>query len=268
MSVFKSEIEQEYDDKRRKRRAVNLAHAEKGVVFFDLDMALIEEGVRIGRGTYIGPSVILTGDTEIGEDCVIGQSCRIENSKIGKGCHVDQSVVTNSEVGENTAVGPFAYMRPGCIVGSRCKIGDFVEIKNSVIGDDTKVSHLSYIGDADLGKGINVGCGVVFVNYDGRDKHRSAVEDGAFIGCNSNIISPVTIGRGAYVTAGSNVPVDVPAGSMVVTRSYVDITKKSGDGDSDEHMIFVNKPLQIREDWVEQRGLLKNRLEKLEGKDS
>jgi bifunctional UDP-N-acetylglucosamine pyrophosphorylase/glucosamine-1-phosphate N-acetyltransferase len=246
MGVFKSEIEQEYDDKRRKRRAVNLTHAGNGVVFFDLDMALIEENVKIGRGTYIGPSVILTGDTEIGEDCVIGQSCRIENSRIGKGSSVDQSVIKDSVVGEATAVGPFAYMRPGSTVGARCKIGDFVEVKNSVIGDDTKISHLTYIGDADLGKGINVGCGVVFVNYDGRDKHRSTVGDGAFIGCNVNIISPVTIDGGSYVAAGSTVSHRVPSGALLVARPDA----------------------QLREGWVAKRGLLKDRLEKMEGKDS
>ncbi|MDR0876074.1 MAG: UDP-N-acetylglucosamine diphosphorylase [Clostridiales Family XIII bacterium] len=246
MGVFKSEIEQEYDEKRKKRRAVNLSHAEKGVVFFDLDMAHVEEGVVIGAGTYIGPAVVITGDTEIGDDCVIGQNCRIENSRIGGGCHVDQSVVTNSEVGENTAVGPFAYMRPGSFVGARCKIGDFVEIKNSVIGDDTKISHLSYIGDADLGTNINVGCGVVFVNYDGREKHRSTVGDGAFIGCNVNIISPVTIESGSYVAAGSTVSRRVPSGALLVARPSA----------------------QVREGWVEKRGLLKDRLEKLEGKDS
>jgi bifunctional UDP-N-acetylglucosamine pyrophosphorylase/glucosamine-1-phosphate N-acetyltransferase len=246
MSVFKSEIEQEYDEKRKKRRAVNLAHAEKGVVFFDLDMAHVEASVRIGRGTYIGPAAVITGDTEIGEDCVIGQNCRIENSKIAQGCYVDQSVVTNSVVGEESAVGPFAYMRPGSVVGARCKIGDFVEIKNSTIGADTKVSHLTYIGDADLGKGVNVGCGVVFVNYDGRDKYRSSVGDGAFIGCNVNVISPVTIEGGSYVAAGSTVTHRVPAGALLVARPTA----------------------QLREGWVERRGLLKDRLEKLEGQNS
>jgi bifunctional UDP-N-acetylglucosamine pyrophosphorylase/glucosamine-1-phosphate N-acetyltransferase len=245
MGVFKSEIEQEYEDKRKKRRALNLAYAEKGVVFFDLDMAHIEEGVLIGRGSYIGPAVVITGHTEIGEDCVIGQNCRIENSRIAKACHIEQSVVIDSVVGNQTVVGPFAYMRPGSAVGARCKIGDFVEIKNSVIGDDTKVSHLSYIGDADLGQGINIGCGVVFVNYDGKDKHRSTVGDGAFIGCNANIISPVTIESGSYVAAGSTVSRRVPSGALLVARPTE----------------------QLHEGWVKKRGLLTDRLAKLEEKD-
>ena len=241
-----SYIEREYEEKRLIRRRINLTHAENGVEFFDLDMASIDDGVTIGRGTYIGPAVVITGDSSIGEDCVIGQSSRIENSKIARGCSVDQSVVKDSIVGEDTTVGPFAYMRPGSNVGARCKIGDFVEVKNSVIGDDTKISHLTYIGDADLGKGINIGCGVVFVNYDGRNKYRSTVGDGAFIGCNANIISPVTIEGGAYVAAGSTVSKRVPSGALLVARS--------GE--------------EIREGWVEKRGLLKSRLEKLEEKNS
>ena len=245
MEHVASDIEREYDRKRAKRRETNLAHAEKGVIFFDLDMAYIEDGVEIGKGTYIGPAVIVTGKSCIGEDCIIGQNCRIENSKIARGCNVDQSVIKDSTVDEDTAVGPFAYMRPGSNVGARCKIGDFVEVKNSVIGDDTKISHLSYIGDSDLGRGINIGCGVVFVNYDGRDKHRSTVGDGAFIGCNANIISPVTIEGGSYIAAGSTVSTNVPSGALYVERSGA----------------------EIRNGWVEKRGLLKNRLEKLEGKD-
>jgi bifunctional UDP-N-acetylglucosamine pyrophosphorylase/glucosamine-1-phosphate N-acetyltransferase len=133
-------------------------------------------------------------------------------------------------------VGPFAYIRPGSIIGNHCRIGDFVEIKNSSIGDRTKVSHLTYVGDADLGSGINVGCGVVFVNYDGREKHRSVVDDGVFIGCNVNIISPVKVGEGAYIAAGGTVTSDVPSGALHVAR---------------EREKYI-------EGWVERRGLLKD----------
>jgi bifunctional UDP-N-acetylglucosamine pyrophosphorylase/glucosamine-1-phosphate N-acetyltransferase len=149
---------------------------------------------------------------------MIGQSCRIEGCVIGSGAEVDHSVLKESRVGENTMVGPFAYIRPGSNIGANCRIGDFVEVKNSNIGDGTKVSHLTYIGDADLGKGINVGCGVVFVNYDGRDKHRSFVGDGAFIGCNVNIISPIRIGPSAYIAAGGTVTCDVPPGALHMAR--------------------------------------------------
>jgi len=229
------ELEREYGEKAAARRSVNLGYAAGGVSFFDPDQAQIEEGVKIGAGTYIGPGVIIKGETIIGANCRIEQGSRIENCEIGSGCTVDHSIVLNSRIGGNTTVGPFAYIRPGSVIGSGCRIGDFVEVKNSNIGDHTKVSHLTYIGDADLGEYINVGCGVVFVNYDGRDKHRSAVEDGAFIGCNVNIVSPVTVGKGAYIAAGGTVTSNVPPGALYVARER----GKNIEG------------------WVERRGLLK-----------
>ena len=122
-------------------------------------------------------------------------------------------------VGAGTTVGPNAYLRPGTRVGAHCRIGDFVEIKNSTIGDGTKVSHLTYVGDADLGEGINLGCGVVFSNYDGKSKYRCTVGDRAFIGCNVNLVAPVTVGEDAYVAAGSTVTKDVPAGALAIARS-------------------------------------------------
>jgi bifunctional UDP-N-acetylglucosamine pyrophosphorylase/glucosamine-1-phosphate N-acetyltransferase len=144
---------------------------------------------------------------------------RVSDTIIGAGAAVLASVLTKCVVGENSTVGPFAYLRPDADVGSNVKIGDFVEIKNSRIGDGTKISHLTYVGDSDLGENINLGCGVVFVNYDGREKHRSVVEDGAFIGCNVNIVSPVTVGENAYIAAGSTVTTDVPAESLSVGRA-------------------------------------------------
>ena len=239
-----SEIEKMYEEKARARRRVNLAFAAEGVVFFDLDQAEIEEGVRIGKGTYIGPGTIITGPTVIGENCTIGQSCRIENCEIADGAEIDHSVLKDSRIGEGSHIGPFAYIRPDSSIGRRCRIGDFVEVKNSSIGDDTKVSHLTYIGDSDLGDGINVGCGVVFVNYDGKEKHRSSVGDGSFIGCNVNIVSPVTVGAGSYIAAGGTVTRNVPPGALFIARDR----GRNIDG------------------WVEQRGLLKKRLGKEEGK--
>jgi bifunctional UDP-N-acetylglucosamine pyrophosphorylase/glucosamine-1-phosphate N-acetyltransferase len=128
-------------------------------------------------------------------------------------------VLTHCRVGAYTTVGPFAYLRPAATVGEHCRIGDFVEIKNSTIGDGTKVSHLTYVGDSDLGKDINLGCGVVFVNYDGKTKNRSRVDDHAFVGCNCNLIAPVHIGENAYLAAGSTVVEDVPADALFVARS-------------------------------------------------
>ena len=214
----KSETELFYENRTRERRRINLSFAEKGVEFFDLGLAEVDERAEIGPGTTIGPGTIIKGATIIGEKCVIGQGCRIENCEIGDGTNIENSVVLDSRIGSETLVGPCAYIRPDSNIGSRCRIGDFVEIKNSSIGDDTKVSHLTYVGDADLGAGINVGCGVVFVNYDGWDKHRSEVGDGAFIGCNVNIVSPVKIGADAYIAAGGTVTGDVAPGSLFVAR--------------------------------------------------
>jgi len=214
----KSDIEKLYEEKAQKRRRVNLEFAEKGVEFFDLGQAEIEEGVRIGAGSYIGPGTVIKGATVIGENCRIEQCCRIENCEIGDRVIIEQSVALNSSIGDETHVGPCAYIRPDSRIGCRCKIGDFVEIKNSVIGDGTKISHLTYVGDSDLGEGINLGCGVVFVNYDGWEKHRSEVGDGAFIGCNVNIVSPVKIGAGAYIAAGGTVTTDVEPGALFVAR--------------------------------------------------
>ena len=214
----KSDIEKLYEKKARERRLVNLSFAEKGVEFFDLSLAEIDECVSIGSGTYIGPGTIIKGATVIGENCRVGQGCRIENCKIGNDVVIEQSVTLDSVIGDDTRVGPCAYIRPDCKVGKHCKIGDFVEIKNSNIGDNTKISHLTYVGDADLGSGINLGCGVVFVNYDGWEKHRSEVGDNAFVGCNVNIVSPVKIGAGAYIAAGGTVTSDIAPGALFVAR--------------------------------------------------
>lgn len=214
----KNDIEKKYEEKIRERRSINLGFAEKGVEFFHLDQAEIDESVQIGEGTYIGAGTCIKGNTTIGTNCMIGQSCRIENSVIADGAWIDHSVVLDSTVGDETRIGPFAYIRPDSAIGSRCRIGDYVEIKNSSVGDGTKISHLSYVGDSDLGEGINIGCGVVFVNYDGWEKHRSKVGDGAFIGCNVNIVSPVNIGAGSYIAAGGTVTGDVAPGALFVAR--------------------------------------------------
>ena len=208
---------------------------EEGVIFIDLKMAYIDEGVRIGRGTTIYPCAVIEGDVTIGENCVIGQNTRIKDSVIGDNTTIQSSVILESRVGSDTTVGPFAYLRPNSNVGSGCKVGDFVEIKNSTLGDGAKASHLTYIGDSDVGERVNLGCGVVFVNYDGSRKYRSVVEDGAFIGCNSNLVSPVHIGKNAYVAAGSTITKDVPEGALYVARAR----GKSLEG------------------WVEKRGILK-----------
>ena len=182
----------------------NLEYLDAGVVFIDLKAVYIDEGVRIGKGTVIYPCVVLEGDVEIGESCTIGQNTRIKDSIIGNGTSIQSSVILESKVGNETSVGPFAYLRPNSEIGSHCKVGDFVEIKNSRLDDGAKAAHLTYVGDSDVGKKVNLGCGVVFVNYDGSKKYRSVVEDGAFIGCNVNLVSPVHVGKRCVCCCGKH----------------------------------------------------------------
>ncbi len=209
----------EYEQREERRIQRNLALAAEGVEFIDIKQAYIGEEVTVGAGTLIYPGVVLEGKTCIGKDCILGQNSRIVDSTIGDCCQIQQSVIMESQVGEETTVGPFAYIRPHCRVGSRCKVGDFVEMKNSSFGDGSKASHLTYVGDADVGSGVNLGCGVVFVNYDGKNKNRSTVEDQAFIGCNCNVVAPVTVAEKSYVAAGSTVTKNVPKDSLFLERS-------------------------------------------------
>ncbi|MBE7022319.1 MAG: UDP-N-acetylglucosamine diphosphorylase [Ruminococcaceae bacterium] len=194
-------------------------HKKNGVIFQDEESAFIDAEVTIGTGTRIAPNVRLSGNTVIGKDVEIGFNTEIENSTIGDGVKIRQSVILDSEIGALTTVGPFAYVRPHCVVGQGVKLGDFVEIKNSNIGNGTKLSHLTYVGDADVGEHINFGCGTVVVNYDGRQKHRTVIHDNAFIGCNTNLVAPVTVGKNAYTAAGSTITEDIPADTLAIARA-------------------------------------------------
>lgn len=209
----------EYKQRKDKWRKIAEKHIEAGVDIFDIDNVYIDEDVRIGEGTVIGPCVRLEGSTVIGKNCKIEQNSRIANATIGDDVSIDNSVILDSSVGSNTSVGPFAYIRPGSTIGEACKVGDFVEIKNASMGNGSKSAHLTYIGDADIGENVNLGCGVVFVNYDGKNKHRSTVGDGCFIGCNVNLVSPVDVGDGAYIAAGSTVTKDIPKDALSVGRA-------------------------------------------------
>ena len=225
----------EYEKLERKRISRNLDYLEAGVRFIDIRTAYIDEGVSIGAGTVIYPCVVIEGDVTIGENCTIGQNSRIRDSVIGDDTSIQSSVVLESKIGRGTSVGPFAYLRPNSEVGDGCKVGDFVEIKNSKLGDGAKAAHLTYVGDSDVGERVNLGCGVVFVNYDGSRKYRSVVEDGAFIGCNVNLVSPVHVGKDAYIAAGSTITADVPDGALYVARAKG----------------------RTLEGWVEKKGILK-----------
>jgi bifunctional UDP-N-acetylglucosamine pyrophosphorylase/glucosamine-1-phosphate N-acetyltransferase len=227
----------EYEARAAERLRANLLHAENGVLFADINTAYIDARARIGKGSFVGPCVVIEGETDIGEDCRIGQNTRICDSRVGNGVSIEQSVVVGSEIGDRAQIGPFAYLRPGSRIGDDVKVGDFVEVKNSSIGTGSKASHLTYIGDSDIGEDVNLGCGVVFVNFDGSEKHRSVVGNGAFVGCNVNIVSPVTVGEGAYVAAGTTLTRDLPAGALAVGRAKQ----------------------RVIEGWVKRRGLLKSR---------
>ncbi len=209
----------EYKEQEEKRLTIAIRHLENGVKFVDIHTAYIDEAVQIGQGTLIGPCVTLEGNTVIGKDCKILQNSRIKDSVIGDEVEIQSSHVLESKVGDKSKVGPFAYLRPKSNIGKSCKVGDFVEVKNASFGDGSKASHLTYIGDSDVGRDVNIGCGVVFVNYDGTNKYRSTIGDGAFIGCNSNLVSPVKVEDGAYIAAGSTVTEDVPEDALCIARS-------------------------------------------------
>jgi bifunctional UDP-N-acetylglucosamine pyrophosphorylase/glucosamine-1-phosphate N-acetyltransferase len=194
-------------------------HQMAGVTIVNPEATTIGKSVRIGMDTTVYPGSVLKGKTVIGENCTIGPNADISDTVIGNGVSIKHSTLIESEVDSESNIGPYAYLRPKSKIGKAVKIGDFVEVKNSTIGDDTKISHLTYVGDGVVGKRVNIGCGVVFVNYDGKHKHISTVGDDAFIGCNVNLISPVTIGDGAYIAAGSTITKDVPPANMAIARA-------------------------------------------------
>lgn len=194
-------------------------HAERGVRFTDLGTTVVEGDVVIEPGVTVGPQNILKGKTVIKAGAELLYGNVVEDSIIEQNATLNSSRIYRSYVGEGTTVGPFAYIRPDSIIGPNCRIGDFVEIKKSIIGEGCKVSHLSYVGDCEMGKNCNIGCGVVFVNYDGKNKYRSKVGDRVFVGSNSNIIAPVTLEDGSFIAAGSTLNADVPKGALAIARA-------------------------------------------------
>lgn len=185
----------------------------------------IDEGVEIGDNSIIHPFVFLKGNTKIGSNVEIKPFTTIINSIIGDKSIVDSSNIENSIVGKNTKIGPMSHLRPGSNIGENCKIGNFVEIKNSNLGNNVKASHLAYVGDADLANDINIGCGAIFVNYDGANKFRTIVKDGAFIGSNVNVVAPVTIEENSYIAAGSTLTIDTEKNNLVIARQKERVIK-------------------------------------------
>ena len=213
------EIKNMIIEQEEKRMAEIYRHIKNGVEILMPHTVMIEENVEIGEGTKIEQSVIIKSGTKIGKNCVIGMGTTLDNAKIADGVSVLSSMILKSEIGENTTVGPFAYVRPDCVVGKNARIGDFVELKNCNIGNGTKVSHLTYVGDADVGEKCNFGCGTVTVNYDGKKKYRTVIGNNVFIGCNSNLVAPVTVNDGAYTAAGSTITDEVPMNNLAIARA-------------------------------------------------
>ncbi len=195
------------------------AHMENGVTFTDPSSVTIGPEVRIGRDAEIARGVVLAGDTRIGAGSRIKSGCSLENTTVGRNCELSYVVANGAAIGDDVKVGPFVNLRPGTVIGDAVKIGDFVEVKNAVIGRGSKLPHLSYIGDADVGERVNVGCGTVFVNYDGFRKYRTFVGNDVFLGCQTNLVAPVRVEDDAYTAAGSTITRDVPAGAMAIARA-------------------------------------------------
>lgn len=195
------------------------AHENNGVEIPYHNNVVIEDNVQIGKGTVVMPGTILYSGAIIGENCVIGPNTLIKDSVVGNGVKLNSVQCYQSKVLDGADIGPFVHIRPNSVVGANVHLGNFVEVKNSTIDEGTKVSHLTYVGDSDVGKRVNFGCGTVTVNYDGKNKHRTAIGDDCFIGCNTNLVAPVKVGDGAYTAAGSTITEDIPSDSLGIARA-------------------------------------------------
>jgi len=212
------------------RRRKLMALMAEGVTIMDPDSTFIDATVSIGPDTVIYPFTWIEGDSVIGKRCSIGPNTRLQNVIIGNDVTLHFSYAHDCRIEDEVNVGPFVHLRPNTVLGAGVKVGNFVEVKNSQVGRGSKIPHLSYIGDTDMGEGVNIGSGTITVNYDGKRKHRTVIEDGAFIGCNTNLVAPVIIGEGAYIAAGSTITKDVPPAALGVARArqtnIADWTKK------------------------------------------
>ena len=200
------------------RNRINTKHMLAGVTLVDPTNTYIAPNAIIGRDTTIYPNVTIKSNTVIGEDCQIKPNSYLENVKIGNGVKVLSSTISDSKIGDFTSVGPYAHIRNNCELGEYVRVGNFVELKNTIYGDGSKTAHLSYLGDAEVGKNTNIGCGTITVNYDGKNKYKTKIGNDAFIGCNSNLIAPLEIGDGAVVAAGTTVTENAPDDTLVIAR--------------------------------------------------
>lgn len=201
----------------RCRKAEELMEA--GITIIDPEHTYIDQDVQIGSDTILYPGCVLQGKTVIGQNCVIGPDTQMSDVICGDGNHLNRVYAHECKLGNNNEIGPFVHLRPDTDIHNHVKIGNFVEVKNSVVDDGTKLPHLIYCGDSDLGKNVNFGCGTVTVNFDGKEKHRCVIEDHAFIGCNTNLVAPVQIGERAFTAAGSTITKNVPAKALAIGRA-------------------------------------------------
>lgn len=204
---------------RAMQRRINRALMDSGVTMMDPDSVWVGPDAQVGRDTELLPGTMLMGRTRVGEDCVVGPGTRLTDTWVGDRCTVDETVAVSARLGDDVDCGPRAYLRAGARLMDGSKAGTHVEIKNSVVGPGSKVPHLSYIGDAQLGADVNIGAGSITCNFDGRDKHRTVIGDGVFVGSDTMMVAPVSIGDGATVGAGSVITHDVPAGALALERS-------------------------------------------------
>jgi bifunctional UDP-N-acetylglucosamine pyrophosphorylase/glucosamine-1-phosphate N-acetyltransferase len=200
------------------QQRINAEHMRAGVTLVDPATTLIEVTVAIGQDTVVQPSTFLRGATTIGERCTVGPLTTIIDANLGDGVTVLHSYLTSCEVRDGATIGPFAYLRPGTVLRERAKAGTFVEIKNSDIGEGTKVPHLSYIGDADVGPGTNIGAANVTANYDGVSKHRTTIGANVHTSVDTTFVAPVTVGDDAYTAANSAITDDIPPGALGIAR--------------------------------------------------
>lgn len=201
------------------RRRKNLELMRDGVTLVEPDSILVDCEVTIGRDTILMPFTLIQGQTVIGEGCEIGPWTNITDSRIGSHVIIESSRIKEAQIGDHCVIGPYAYLRPGATLSDHVKVGDFVEIKQSIIGPGSKIPHLSYVGDALVGREVNIGAGTITCNYDGRKKHQTILEDHVFIGSNTNLVAPIRIGESSVTGAGSTITRDVPSQSLAVERA-------------------------------------------------
>lgn len=204
------------------QRRINENHMRNGVTLVNPESTYIDINVKIGQDTVVEPGVMLRGDTVIGDDCVVTSGSEIVNSIIGERVHIRSSSIFESKVGDDVQIGPYAHLRPESDIHNHVKIGNYVETKKAVVGEGTKLPHFIYMGDAEIGKNVNVGCGSIAVNYDGKNKAKTIIGDDVFVGCNSNLVAPVKVGNRAFIAAGSTITKDVPDDALGIARAKQD----------------------------------------------